>query len=75
MVIGHQRRINEIDDLPPLELDDSKIKRVEKTKFLGVTIDEGLKWKDKYKSLKGKLAGCLSSLKKLKRRSSPIKVM
>ena len=46
MVIGHQRRINEIDDLPPLELNDSEIKRVEKTKSLGVIIDEGLKWKD-----------------------------
>ena len=30
----------------------------------GVIIDEGLKWKDQYKSLIGKLAGGLSSLKK-----------
>ena len=66
MVIGHQRKINEIDDLPPLELNDSEIKRVEKTKSLGVIIDEGLKWKDQYKSLTGKLAGGLSSLKRLK---------
>ena len=66
LVIGHQRRITEIDDLPPLELNDSEIKRVEKTKSLGVIIDEGLKWKDQYKSLTGKLAGGLSSLRKLK---------
>ena len=66
MVIVHQRRINEIDDLPPLKLNDSEIKRVEKTKSLGVIVDEGLKWKDQYKSLTGKLAGGLSSLKKLK---------
>ena len=39
---------------------------MEKTKSLGVIIDEGLKWKDQYKSLTGKLAGGLSSLKKLK---------
>ena len=64
MVIGHQRRLNEIDDLPPLKLNDSEIKRVEKTKSLGVIIDEGRKWKDQYKSLTGKLAGGLSSLKK-----------
>ena len=44
IIIRHQRRINEIDDLPPLELNDSEIKRVEKTKSLGVIIDEGLKW-------------------------------
>ena len=30
VAIGHQRRINEIDDLPPLELNDSETKRVEK---------------------------------------------
>ena len=66
MVIGHQRRINEIDYLPPLELNDSEIKRVEKTKSLGAIIDEGLKWKDQYKSPTGKLAGGLSSLEKLK---------
>ena len=62
MVTGHQRRINEIDDLPPLKLNDSEIKRVEKAKSLGVIVDEGLK----YKSLTGKLVGGLSSLKKLK---------
>ena len=66
MVIGHQRRIDEIGDLPPLELNDCEIKHVEKTKSLGVIIDEGLKWKDQYKSLIGKLASGLSSLKKLK---------
>ena len=66
MVIGHQRRKSEIGDFPPLELNDCEIKRVEKTKSLGVIIDEGLKWKDQYKSLIGKLAGGLSSLKKLK---------
>ena len=66
MVIGHQHRINEIDDLPSLELNECEIKRVEKTKSLGIIIDEGLKWKDQYKSLTGKLAGGLSSMKKLK---------
>ena len=64
MVIGHQRRIKEIRI--PLELNDCEIKRVEKTKSLGVIIDEGLKWKDQYISLIGKLAGGLSSLKKLR---------
>ena len=66
--------INEIDDLPPLELNDSEIKRVEKTKSLGVIIDEGLKWKDQCKSLTGKLAGGLSSLNRLEDVSSSIKV-
>ena len=56
MAICHQCRINEIDDLPSLELNECGIKRVEKTKSLGIIIDEGLKWKDQYKSLTGKLA-------------------
>ena len=65
MVIGHQRRINDINDLPSLKLNDTEIKRVGKVKSLGVIVDEGLKWKDQLKSLTGKLAG-LSSLKILK---------
>ena len=61
MVIGHQQMINETDDLPPLGL----IKLAEKAISLGVSIDEGLIWKNQYKSLKEKLAGGLSSLKKI----------
>ena len=41
---------------------------------LGIIIGEGLKWKDQYESLTGKLADSLSFLKK-PRRSSTIKVM
>ena len=63
MVVGYKRRINGIDDLPSLELNNSEIKRMEKTKYLGVIIDEGLKWKDQYESLTGKLADDSSSLK------------
>ena len=37
-----------------------------KVKSLGVIVDEGLKWKDQLKSLTGKVAGGLSSLRKLK---------
>ena len=35
-------------------------------KSLGIIVDEGLSWKDEYKSLLGKLAGGRSSLKILK---------
>ena len=72
MVIGHQCRINEITDFPPLKLNDSRIKRVRKVKSLGVTVDEGLVWKNKFKSLTGKLAGGLSSLKRCVRLFFPI---
>ena len=66
MVIGHQRRINQINELPQLTLNDSEIKRVGKAKSFGVNVDEGLKWKNQFKSLTGKLAASLSSLKNLR---------
>jgi len=61
----HQHRIDKINDLPPLKLNDGEIKRVVKAKSLVVIVDEGIKWKNQFKSLTGKLGG-LSSLKKLK---------
>ena len=65
MVIGHQCRGNEFNDFPPIRADDKEIKRVEKVKTLGVIVDEGLRWKNQFKSLTGKLAGDLSSLNNL----------
>ena len=46
MVIGHQRRVNEIKELPSLKLNDSEIKRAGKVKSLGVIVDEELTWKN-----------------------------
>ena len=66
MVIGHQRRVNEIKELPSLKLYDSEIKRVGKVKSLRVIVDEGRTWNDQFKSVTGKLAAGLSSLKKRK---------
>ena len=61
VVNGHQHRINEIKNLPPLKCNDSEIKCVGKVKSLGVIVDEGLKWKNQFKSLTRKLAGGLSA--------------
>ena len=66
MVIGHQRRINEFNNLPPLKHNHNEIKRVKKVKSLGVIVDKGLKWKNQFNSLTGKLAKGLSSLKSLR---------
>ena len=66
IVIGHQRRVNEIKELPSLKLNDREIKRVGKVKSLGVIVDEGLTWNYQFRSLTGKLAAGLLSLKKLK---------
>ena len=58
MVIGHRQQLNRIDDdLPDLVLNNEVIKRVDKTKYLGINIDESLNWKEQYKTVKNKLKG------------------
>ena len=58
MVIGHRRQLNKIgNDLPDLVLDNEVIKRVDKTKYLGINIDESLNWKEQYKAIRNKLKG------------------
>ena len=42
MVIGHQRRISAISDLPSLKPNSRELKRVEDVRSLLVIIDEGL---------------------------------
>ena len=54
--------------LGPLEVNvnGELIKRAQKVKYLGITIDENLTWNEQYKNLKGKIKNALSSLWKLK---------
>ena len=66
MFIGHPRRINKIETLDPLKLNGTEIKRVRKTKSLGVIVDENISWKEHFKSLKSKVTNGLSALKNLK---------
>ncbi len=68
MVIGHKRHLNRVvgDAIPDLVLNNEVIKRVDKTKYLGINIDENLNWKEQYKTVKNKLKGGLGSLRKLK---------
>ena len=66
MIIGHPRRINDVEVSEPLNLNDSEIKRVAKTKSLGVVVDEGLNWDNQLSKVKGKMSGGLRSLRKLK---------
>ena len=47
-------------------VDDDEIKRVKKTKYLGLTIDEILAWNQQYKIVNGKLKGGLDSIRKLR---------
>ena len=60
----HQSINSDNNDL--LKLNGSEIKRVTKTKSLGVIIDQGLDWEDQFKAIKAKVRGGLASLKTLK---------
>ena len=64
--IGNPCRITKIEILAAMTLNGTEIKRVRKTKSLGIIVDENLSWKKHFKSLKGQVTSGLSSLKKLK---------
>ena len=66
MIIGHPRRTNKVEIHETLRLNGSDIRRMKKTKSLGVIVDEGLNWEEQFKTVKGKVHGGLASLKKLK---------
>ena len=46
-----------------LELNGSEIKRMEKTKYLGLIIDENLNWDEQFKRVRSKINIVLMSLK------------
>ena len=66
MLIGHPRKTNEMNVDESLIINGAEIKRVKKTKSLGVILDEGLNWEENFKVVKGKVRAGLASLKKLK---------
>ena len=74
MIIGHPRRINKVEVNETLRLNDSEIKRVKKTKSLGVIVDEGLNWEEQFKTVRGKVRGGLTSLKKPEKHPPAISV-
>ena len=65
MVIAHPRMVNKVEISEPLNLNDSEIKRVAKSKSLGVIVDERLNWNNQFNKVKGKVSCGLKSLKKL----------
>ena len=56
---------NENDNIPPIMIWATEIKRVSEIKFLGVVIDEKLSWVAHVKSLTKKLASCTGSINRI----------
>ena len=67
MIIGHSRKLNTLDTSNPLTTHGTDIKRGTKAKSLGIVVDENLSWDEQYNTLKGKIYGRLSLLKKFKK--------
>ena len=55
MVIRHSRQHYNLDELNEIKINQEKLGRITKTKYLGLNIDENLSWNDKYKKLKLRL--------------------
>ena len=65
-MIGHPRRIKQLEISDALLLNGTEIKRVQKSKSLGKVIDDSLSWEEQFKAVKSKVCVGLSALKKLK---------
>ena len=53
-------------DFPDLKVDDQKLCRAQKTKYLGVTIGESMNWEEQLKTVKRKIKNGLGAMFKLK---------
>ena len=63
MTIGHPRRIKQLEISNTLLLNGTEIKRVPKSKSLGIIIDESLTWDEQFKAVRSKVCGGLCAFK------------
>ena len=66
MLLGSNKQLGKISEIDDLKVGKDEIKRVRKTRYLGLTIDETLSWNQQYKIVKGKVKGDLDSIRKLR---------
>ena len=66
IIINHPRRRKNWELLPQVFINRENIKQLDKTKYLGIIVDDTLGWEEQYESVKKKVAGGLAAMKKLK---------
>ena len=66
MIIGSKQRLTNITNDPRIALGEAEIKRVDKSKTLGVTIDEHLTWKNQVDSIKKKVSKGTAMLRRMR---------
>ena len=57
MIIGHPLQTTNLELPEMLKLNNSDIKRIDKTKSLGIIVDEKLNWDEQFKRTKKKVSG------------------
>ena len=66
MIIGSRQRISNIITDPKIELGESVIKRVNKSKTLGIIIDEHLSWNDQIQNVVTKVSKGIGMLRRIR---------
>ena len=66
MFLGNDKQLSIISEIGNIRIDKDEIKRVNKTKYLVLTIEESLSWNQQNKKVKGKLKGELKSIRKFR---------
>ena len=57
ILLGSSKQVGKISEIGDLKVGEDEIKRVRKTKYLGLTIDETLSWSQQYKTAKRNAKG------------------
>ena len=65
MIIGHPPSARKLELPETLEFNGSELKRVEKTKYIGIIIDENLNWDEQFKHIRSGRNTGLMTLKRL----------
>ena len=66
MLIGSHQRLSTVETDPILEFGDTKIKRVNHAKSLGIIIDEQLLWKNQIEAISSKVSKGIGVLRRIK---------
>ena len=65
MLIGSRQKLNNLAVLPALEINGTKLNRINFTKSLGVLIDENLTWSNHIPAISKKIASGIGSIKRI----------
>ena len=66
MIIGSRQRLNTQCDEVNIRIDDEIIKRVDRTKSLGLTIDDRLSWSNHVDEICRKVSSAIGALKRIR---------